>query len=169
MSSEATHRATRLEWRKLGFFYCRDDEAKEYRLVGSRPGLLMFRDLLLEYVADPRNQMQAEHAHYGPYMYLKVMTWPNAGIDAIAIRGTLVDLRRLAQLIESQLRETQPGSVRQIGSQYSADSKYSLVLDVRGEDFDPSSADPLLPAEASDDRDRPRPADPGEARGGESC
>jgi hypothetical protein len=70
---------TRREWRELGFFYDRDDVSKEWRLVGSREGLRHFAGLLRAYVADPRNEMKSEHEHYGPYMYLEVMTWPEAG------------------------------------------------------------------------------------------
>ena len=78
MPSDATNRMTR---RELGFVYDKDDDRKESRLVGSRSGLLRFRDLLLEYSADPRNAKKSEHEHYGPYMYLEIMTWPEAGFD----------------------------------------------------------------------------------------
>jgi hypothetical protein len=36
MPSEATNRATRREWRELGFFYLRDDRTKVWTLAGSR-------------------------------------------------------------------------------------------------------------------------------------
>ena len=67
MPSDATNRATRREWRELGFFYDRDDGTKVWKLTGSRVGLLRFRDALLSYVADPRNALKSEHEHYGPY------------------------------------------------------------------------------------------------------
>jgi hypothetical protein len=41
MPSEATNRATRREWRELGFFYLRDDRTKVWTLAGSRAGLLV--------------------------------------------------------------------------------------------------------------------------------
>lgn len=149
MPSDATNRATRAAWRELGFFYDRDDPAKEWRLVGSRTGLLRFRDLLLAYVADPRNTKQSEHEHYGPYMYLKVMTWPEAGFDENAIRGTLEDLKRLAGLVDLRLSSAERVSTVRIQSEFAAGSPYSLVLDIREEGFDPASADPLLPKQAS--------------------
>ena len=44
MDSE-TQDHTREEWRELGFFYDRDDDAKEWRLRGSRDGLRRFARL----------------------------------------------------------------------------------------------------------------------------
>src|ERR1035438_7741098 len=81
MPSDATNRATTQEWRELGFFYDRDDRARVWKLTGSRSGLLRFRDLLLSYVADPCNALEAEHEHYGPYAYLEVMTLPRGGVS----------------------------------------------------------------------------------------
>ncbi len=149
MPSDAVNRMTRKEWRDLGFFYDRDDHKKEWRLVGSRSGLLRFRELLLDYIADPMNAKESEHEHYGPYMYLEVMTWPKAGFDDHAIRGTLVDFKRLAALADSKLSTASPGSTVRIRGEFSEDSPYSLVLEVRDEGFDPASVDPMLPAEAS--------------------
>ena len=78
MPSDATNQSTRREWRELGFFYDRDDQAKVWQLTGSRAGLLRFRDVLRSYAADPGNDLKSEHQHYGPYGYLEVMTWPEA-------------------------------------------------------------------------------------------
>jgi hypothetical protein len=149
MLSEATNRATRSMWRELGFFYIRDDRTKVWTLAGSRAGLLRFRDALLSYVADARNTMKSEHEHYGPYMYLKVMTWPEAAFDEHAIRGSLADLARLARIIESKVVVALPGSSVRIREEFAADSPYSLVLDVREDGFDPASADTALPPETA--------------------
>ena len=149
MASEATNQTTRKEWRELGFFYDRDDNAKQWRLVGSRSGLLRFRDLLLRYASDPKNSGDSEHEHCGPYMYLEVMTCSDAGFDSHAIRGTLNDLMRLADLIEIKLSIASPGSIVSIQQEYAQASEYSLVLEVRNEGFDPASADTELPPEAS--------------------
>jgi hypothetical protein len=65
MPSDATNERTRRKWRELGFFCNRDDEKKVWRLVGSRSGLLRFRDLLLDYANDPSNDYKSEHEHYG--------------------------------------------------------------------------------------------------------
>jgi hypothetical protein len=147
MPSNATNQATRREWRELGFFYDRDDESKVWQLIGSRTGLLRFRDALCSYAADPRNELKSEHEHYGPYGYLEVMTSPEAGIDDHAIRGSLADIARLATVIEDKLAAALPGSTIRIQEEFAADSPYGLILDVREDNFDPASADQALPAE----------------------
>jgi len=55
MESDSGKQWTRRERRELVFFYDRDDKTREWRLVGSRSGLMRFRDALLEYVDDPGN------------------------------------------------------------------------------------------------------------------
>jgi hypothetical protein len=144
MPSDEVNKKTREEWRALGFFYDRDDDAKVWTLIGSRAGLLSFRDALLEYVVDPRNALESEHEHYGPYMYLKVMTWQEAGFDKNAIRGPLADLARLAAMVEAKLAIAQPGSAVRIHEEFAADSPYALLLEIREDSFDPAAADPLL-------------------------
>jgi hypothetical protein len=135
---------TREEWRDLGFFYDRDDAAKEWRLRGSRDGLLRFARLLYDYVADPRNAMKSEHEHYGPYMYLEVMTWPEAGMDDHSIHGPLVELERLARLVEARVAAMATDTTSRIREEFAADSPYSLVLELRADNFDPSSSDENL-------------------------
>src|SRR5262249_54933108 len=142
MPSERTNDATRQEWRELGFFYDRDDQTRVWTLTGSRAGLLRFRDALLSYVADPRHALKSEHEHYGPYLYLEVMTWPEAGFDVHAIRGPLADLERLAKLIEAKVVTARLSSTVQIREEFAPDSPYTLVLDLREDGFDPASADP---------------------------
>jgi hypothetical protein len=131
----------RQEWRKLGFYCEMDRDKKLWTLTGSRAGLLYFPDLLLGYVADPKNATDSEHEHYGPYGTLEVMTYPDAGFDSHAIRGSLMALTHLAELIEVKLASAEPGSPILIREEYAADSPYSLMLDVRADGFDPSSAD----------------------------
>jgi len=147
MPSDAANQNTRDDWRELGFFYNRDDQDKVWTLTGSRAGLLRFRDALLAYVDDPRNALESEHDHYGPYGYLEVMTWSEAGFDDHAIRGPLGDLTKLAGIIENKIAEAQPGSAVRIREEFAKDSPYGLLLDVREDGFDPASADPSLPTE----------------------
>jgi hypothetical protein len=95
-------------------------------------------------VADPRNELQSEHEHFGPYAYLEVMTWSEAGFDDHAIYGSLGDLSRLASLVEARLSKAQVGSRISIREEFAPASPYALVLDVREDGFDPAAADPAL-------------------------
>lgn len=147
MPSEATNQATRREWRELGFFYDRNDELKIWRLIGSRSGLLRFRDALLEYADNSRNDYQSEHQHLGPYWYLEIMTWPEPGFDDHAIRGSLPDLVRLATIIEAKLTTAHPGDEICIREEFAPNTPYALALEVRKDDFDPAEADPNMCAE----------------------
>ena len=144
---ERTKEATRSEWRELGFFYDCKESSKEWVLVGSRTGLLRFGELLRAYVANPRNEMESEHEHYGPYMYLEVMTRPDAGMDRHSIHGSLKDLGRLATLVEQQLASLRPGRSVRIREEFAPTAEYTLVLDLRDDRFDPASADGNLGGE----------------------
>lgn len=145
--------ATRAEWRELGFYYEHDGDAKEWRLVGSRAGLLPFTELLRAYVADPLNDRKAEHEHYGPYCYLEIMTWPEPGMDWHAIHGPLDALANLAALVEERVSGLRPGEEARIREEFAPDSEDSLVLELRPDGFDPASADEALPAETPEATD----------------
>jgi len=130
----------RQQWRALGFFCELDDQEKMWTLTGSRAGLLFFPDLLFGYATDPENAADGSQKHYGPYGSLKIMTL-QAGFGGSAIRGSLIDLRRLAELVEAKLASAQPGELVRIREEFAADSPYTLVLDVRADGFDPASVD----------------------------
>ena len=147
MPNETADEYVRREWRELGFFYDRDDTTKEWKLIGSRSGLLRFRDELLAYAEDSANDYKAEHSHYGPYLYLKIMTWPEPGFDEDSIHGSLADLKRLAVIVGNKLTVAHTGDSVCIQNEFSANSSYALVLEVRPDDFDPASADPMRPKE----------------------
>lgn len=138
---ELTEEQIRQAWRGLGFFCELDDERRAWTLTGSRAGLLFFPDLLLGYVADPGNAADGSQRQYDPYGSLKIMTWPEAGFGGNAIRGSLVALAHLAELIEAKLASAQAGDRLRIREEYSTTSPYSLVLDVRADGFDPSTTD----------------------------
>jgi hypothetical protein len=139
LAAEATRRA----WRELGFFYARDEQAKEWRLTGSREGLLGFATLLAEYSADPVNDSLSEHEHFGPYMYLEVMTSAKPDITGHAIEGTVGDIGRLAEILEGVLRTADAGRLV-IRDEYAPGADYSIVLVVKRWPFDPASLDPQL-------------------------
>jgi len=143
MPTERTNEATRLG-RELGFFYAQDGAGSVWRLVGSKSGLRQFAKLLREYAANPARASVSEHDHYGPYMYLKVMTWHSAGIDEDNIHGSIADLERLALLIDNQLASAKEGDMFLIREEYSRESMWSLRFEIRDGRFDPPSEDPEL-------------------------
>ncbi|MBT5018958.1 MAG: hypothetical protein HON04_09435 [Planctomicrobium sp.] len=129
----------REEWRKLQFFYDLDENPRVWRLAGSRDGLKHFATLLREYVSNPVNQMISEHEHYGPYMYLKIVTWTEPEIRDDAIVGTLSDLARLADIVDRNLESARAGDAISIAQEYVEDAEYDLVLEVHPEDTDPAA------------------------------
>lgn len=139
--ADLTDESIRQQWRALGFFCELDKEKKTWTLTGSRKGLLYFPDLLLGFVTDPKNAVDGAKQHYGPYGSLEIMTYPEAGFDGNAIRGSLDDLTRLAELVGEKLATAEPGSPIVIREQFAETSPYSLLLDVRADGFDAASAD----------------------------
>ena len=144
MTTEQMNRLMREGWRELGFYYDFDEERFRWRLVGSRSGLLKFRDILNDYADDQRNEQVSEHEHYGPYSYLKLMTWGEAAITEDAICGTLPDFRRLAAIVGDKLNASSASSTFTISGEYADSSKAVIEFEVREEGFDPANADPLL-------------------------
>ena len=125
------------DWRELGFYCNHDTAGRRYQLVGSCSGLMRFAELLRKYVSDPRNEMQSEHEHYGPYG-LEVMTWPTAGMDDHSIHGPLPKLAELAEIVERKLATAKPGDSILIREEFCAEGDFSLLLDVREAGFDPA-------------------------------
>jgi hypothetical protein len=144
---------TRQEWQELGFFYDLDDISKDWIVVGSRLGLARFSALLRRYIADPRNAMLSEHEHYGPYLYLEVMTWTEAGMDDHAIHGTLQDLERLAELVDERAAVLRPGEQTRIREEYAPNAEYGLILKLREDGFDPATLDGNLSEAAAEHSD----------------
>jgi hypothetical protein len=143
MHPPALNARVREEWRDLGFFYDRDDESCRWLVIGSRAGLNAFCALLRGYAADPRKANLFDQDHFGPYRYLKIMTYAEPILDENAIGGRLEDLSRLADLVESRLASLSPGERFTIGSEYAPDAEYALEVELAPDGYDPSSADPL--------------------------
>ncbi len=141
---ERLSKLTRAEWHDLGFSYDRNDQSKEWHIVGSRAGLSRFAAILRSYVADPAKAKTSEHEHYGPYMYLELMTSAEPGMDDHAIFGPLEELTRLASVVEARAARLRPGMSVRIREEYAPTSPYALVLHLREDTFDPASADPCL-------------------------
>lgn len=134
---------TREDWRDLGFFYDQDKDARCWRLIGSKSGLLNFCSILNDYVADERNAALSEHEHYGPYWYLKIITWNEAAINERDISGTLDDFRRLAEIVRQRLENALPNDTFEIDKEYGQNNEYKLRFEVREDSFDSAGEDPL--------------------------
>lgn len=141
MASEKVNQATRKEWRDLGFFYERDDESKEWRILGSRSGIGKFANILREYSQNPVNLKLSEHEHLGPYSYLEIGTWTEAVITDHWIAGRLPDIARLAALVEEQASSSSIGDRIDLRRYYAPDAPYDLVIEIREDNFDPAKAD----------------------------
>lgn len=129
------------DWRDLGFFYDFDKENNRWLLVGSRNGLLHLSEYLKDYVSNPKNNKPGEHKHFLPYSFLTIVTSDVPEITDYGVFGAVTDLENLANLIETKLKISQVGDLIEIGGEYSTDSRVSLLLQVKEDDFDPSSAD----------------------------
>lgn len=144
MTSRESTQQIRESWNRLGFYYDRDDDRKAWRIMGSRTGLLEFSRLLAEFARDPRHEPLSEHEHYGPYWYLELMTWSSACIDRHAIKGSLEDLSRLAQITSETVCRAAAGAATVIDKEYSSQNEYVLELVVESESFNPADADSLI-------------------------
>ena len=141
MSNEATNEATRRAWRALGFFCDRNDAEKEWRIVGSVKGLRKFASEIRTYASNPANDRPSEYTHFGPAMNLEIGTWHQTEITEQWIGGPLVELLRLATLIERSAQDNVVGTRIALRSSFSPMSSYELILDVRDDAFDPALAD----------------------------
>jgi hypothetical protein len=139
MSNEATRRA----WRELGFFCGRDKAAKEWRIVGSVKGLRKFASEIRAYASNPAHDRLSEYTHFGPAMNLEIGTSHQTEITEQWIGGPLVDLLRLATLIERSAQANVVGKRIALRSNFSPMSPYELILDVRDDAFDPGLADSI--------------------------
>ena len=139
MSNEATRRA----WRALGFFCGRNDAAKEWRIVGSVAGLRKFAADVRKYASNPAHDRLSEYAQFGPAMNLEIGTSHQTEITEQWIGGPLVDLLRLATLIERSAQANVVGKCIALRSNFSPMAPYELILDVRDDAFDPGSTDSI--------------------------
>ena len=144
MPTEAINELTRLDWRQLGFYYSFEKNDSCWYLTGSREGLLKFPALLIAFAEDPRNAAISEHDHYGPYMYLKLVTWDAPHITNDAIYGTLSDLTRLAKILDRGIRDAIAGDKFVVDEEFAPGCDAKIEIEIRPDGFDPASADPEL-------------------------
>jgi hypothetical protein len=134
------------EWRELGFYYDinEDDNVNEWRFFGSKIGLQKFVTLLTKYVNDPRNNSLSEHDHYGPYGYLKIMTWDKPEITNDYFAGTIEDLTRMRDIISEKISKTNSGQTFNIDTEYGLENTASARFFIMPDDFDPYSIEEQL-------------------------
>jgi len=144
--SKSLKEQARAEWKTLGFFYDYEDSQRTWLIRASRTGMKRLCAELRQYAADPRNAANSEHEHYGPYSYLKFVTWPETKIVPDGIYGRIGDFERLAEIVSSALAGAKPGDRVRIDEAYSKNSEAKLELLLEGDDFNVASADPALEA-----------------------
>jgi len=141
MPNDVTKESTRRAWRELGFYCDRNDEAKEWRIVGSVQGLRKFASEVRLYASNPANDRTSEYLHFGPSMNLELGTWHQSEITRDWIAGPLPELLGLAAWIEQCVKANVVGKRIGLRSNFSPLSPYELIMDVRDESFDPGLAD----------------------------
>lgn len=131
------------EWRQLGFYYDQIEIAgkKHWRFFGNRQGLGEFVNNLNEYIHNSHNAGLSEHTHYGPYSYLKIMTWNKPTITEGYIAGSFDDLMYLKNSIADYLSITSVGQAFSIDNVYGIDNTLGMTFFVMPDDFDPASMD----------------------------
>jgi hypothetical protein len=142
--TEQLRQETRREWRALGFFYDYQDAARCWIIRGSRNGLRYFADILREYAREPAHAGLAQHEHYGPYSYLKLVTWSSPRIVEDGLYGQLTDFQRLSEVVEAKVLESLPGASFRLEDGYGDANEAALVVEVASDDFDPAEADVAL-------------------------
>ena len=130
---------TIIEWKELGFYYQKDNDLKQWWLMGSKAGLANFLKELSNYANDVSFEGASEHIHLGPYQYLEIMTWHQPIINSHCIGGSLSDLKRLKTIIEHKLSMANVGVMFEVGNDYATQNEYSIKFFVMADSFDPSS------------------------------
>jgi hypothetical protein len=133
-------------WRQLGFYYDFDDrlDINQWRFYGSKNGLQNLIKILENYTNDTRNELLSEHEHFGPYGYLKIMTWNKPIITQDYFAGSIQDLKSLKQIISEKLIMTLPGQTFTIDQYYGIDNTVTVKFFVMADNFDPVSMDELI-------------------------
>lgn len=133
---------TKNEWNDLGFYYDRDDDKSIWQIIGSKKGILKFCKLLEEYSDDKSREPISEDRHFGPYSYLKFMTWNEPKIAEREICGKLNDFKILSEIIKQKLNMSK--NTFQIDKEYSKNNEYRLEFIIKEDNFEPASADTQL-------------------------
>jgi hypothetical protein len=137
--SEKTRQATIRDWRKLGFYYELNELKRRWEFRGSREGLMKLGELLVTYAEEHDENSDSEHEHYGPYMYLKVMTRDEMAFTEQGIEGPVEKIGELGRAIVRHAAGLRPVATLMIDSP--KEGGHALVLLVQADGFDPAAAD----------------------------
>jgi len=107
--------------------------------------LKKFVDILDKYVTNPVNEALSEHDHYGPYGYLKIMTWDKPIITENYIAGSLNDLNYLKNLLNKMLSEVAIGESFDVAEYYGSGNGAAAKFFVMPDPFDPVIMDKSQP------------------------
>ena len=131
------------EWRELGFYYELEEtnNYKEWRFYGDKKGLFNFVKLLEDYTNNSANDFLSEHDHFGPYSYLKIMTWDKPVITENYIAGTIADLKYFKNILADKLVKVQAGQNFIIDKEYGIDNSAVVKFFMMEDGFDPVSMD----------------------------
>jgi hypothetical protein len=103
--------------------------------------LRKFASEIRKYASNPAHDRLSEYTQFGPAMNLEVGTSHQTEITEQWIGGPLVELLRLATLIERSVQDNVVGKRIALRANFSPMAPYELILDVCDEAFDPASAD----------------------------
>lgn len=145
--TEKLKNITKEDWRKLGFYYERDDMNKKWILVGSKNGLDDFCIILDRYVENGENARIGEHEHIGPYGYLTIMTSKVFNVTSDYICGSLDDLKKLNMILKTEIKATQDQelpTVKLIEDSFLHNNDYMIELRLMEYGYDPATADVQL-------------------------
>lgn len=133
-------------WRQLGFYYDLDDRlsVNQWRFYGSKKGLINWVRILDEFINDPNVEGISAERHYGPYLYLEVMTWNKPQITKHSIAGSKNDLKKLKGIISRYLHQKSSGETFNIDQEYGIDNEATAKFFIMNDDFEPASMDELI-------------------------
>ena len=145
--TEKMKNITKEEWRKLGFYYDRDDPNKKWVLVGSKTGMEDFCTILDRYTGNNRNARMGEHDHFGPYQYLTIRTGKVFNITSDCICGSLEDLKILSAIIKVEIKNTKDEElpvIKLLNDNLLKKNDYMIQINFMEYGYDPASADTQL-------------------------
>ena len=114
----------RKEWRELGFYYDQNAEKQQWQFFGSKKGLLNFINCIDEHIAFQKSL--SDDSHFGPYDYLKLMTWDKPYIDFKLFAGRQEDFEILKEIYSKKVEITDVHDEFVIDKEYTSDNSASL-------------------------------------------